>query len=250
MLFQYHNPPEYKLARTENLPSLIIKILSSYISDRTAQIRINRYIGPKFDIKSGVPQGGILSPNLFIIYTSDLPPAGPNATDIIFADDITQIIENKRNNKVQLARDTEREIKRINNYEKEWKISTNLTKFNLLSISKSRPEAVTIDGRNIAFKNEVKTLGLTISRTGIVRHITNRINAAKTQTQKFKKFIKLKSITKLLLYKTLVRPILEFPVVPMALASTTQLKNIQKVQNRNIRIIKKYNEEIEENIIE
>ena len=241
---------KYKLAHTENLPSLIIKILSSYITERTAQIKINQYIGPKFAIKSGVPQGGILSPNLFIIYTSDLPPSGPNATDIIFADDITQIIENYRNDRTQLARETEQEIKRINEFEKIWKISTNLTKFNLISISKSKPEPVTIDGRNIVFKNEIKTLGLTLGRTGIIKHITNRINLAKAQTNKLKRFIRMRSKIKLHLYKALIRPILEYPVIPIALASDTQIRKIQKIQNKNLRIIRKYDDQLEEKTIE
>ena len=68
-------------------------MIASYISDRTAQIRVNNYIGNKFPLES------------------DLPNPGLNCKDVIFADDVTQIIENHRNNRDELAADTEDEIK-------------------------------------------------------------------------------------------------------------------------------------------
>ena len=57
-----------------DLPLIIKKIICSFTSERTAQIKINDTIGPKFQLKSGVPQGSILSPSLYIFYTHDLPP--------------------------------------------------------------------------------------------------------------------------------------------------------------------------------
>ena len=64
---------KFEIVKQQQMPKLLKKILASYVTDRTAQIRINAYIGTKFKLESGVPQGGILSPSLFIFYTSDLP---------------------------------------------------------------------------------------------------------------------------------------------------------------------------------
>ena len=63
---------------------------------------------------------GVFSPPpLYIFYTADTPRAGAGVTDATFADDVTQIVENHDNNREQLARDTEREINRINEFEKK-----------------------------------------------------------------------------------------------------------------------------------
>ncbi|WP_368666157.1 reverse transcriptase domain-containing protein, partial [Nocardioides antri] len=87
----WHNGLKYKLI-TKALPKFLIRILSNYLDDRTASIRMGSYVGPPFDLLSGVPQRGCLSPTLFSFYTSDLPPPSGKNEHIIYADDITQII--------------------------------------------------------------------------------------------------------------------------------------------------------------
>ena len=163
-------------------------MVMSYVSNRTAQIRIGNHMGNKFNLESGVPQGGILSPTLLIPYTSDIPRAGPNSEDVIFADAITQVIQNIDGDQEQLKIDTEREIDRVNTYEKSWKIMTNTTKFKIMSISKTRPLQIEIDNRMMTFANECNILGLKFKRTGTVSHITDRIRLAKKQTQRLKRF--------------------------------------------------------------
>ena len=63
---------------------------------------------------------------MFIFYTHDLPvPASVLSTDVIFADDVSQIVEYRGEDREQLAVQSEREIVRVNNFAKLWKIKTN-----------------------------------------------------------------------------------------------------------------------------
>ena len=102
---------QYKVINQEELPDLLKKIICSFTNGRTAQIRINATIGPIFQLQSGVPQGSILSPSLFIFFTHDLPlPHSDLSTDVIFADDVTQVVEYRGNDREELAVQTEREI--------------------------------------------------------------------------------------------------------------------------------------------
>lgn len=87
----WHTGLKYKILKT-TLPSYMKQILCDYLTDRQVYIQIGQYLGPPFEIESGVPQGGCLSPTLFIFYTSDMPQPTPYSEYVVFADDVTQIV--------------------------------------------------------------------------------------------------------------------------------------------------------------
>jgi len=77
-----------KIQQTQTPPT-IIKFIANYIKGRTQYTLLNGTKSKKKNTKTGVPQGGVLSPILFNIYVADLPPPPPNVQTITYADDIT-----------------------------------------------------------------------------------------------------------------------------------------------------------------
>lgn len=231
----WHNGLLYKLLNSE-IPPFITRIIASYLKDRTSQIRIGRHTGSKFPNKTGVPQGGCLSPILFNFYTHDLPPPQHNSDQIIYADDISQIITYKGSENFLKAH-TQREIERINIFENNWKIKTNMDKFQVLAIGRKNKLQVNIDGQAIPFSNEGKILGIQITNNGFLKHAKTRHNIAKQKMKKLYRFKNLSENNKRLLYLTTVRPILEYSPVPLHTRSKTAITKLQRVQNQATRFI-------------
>ena len=77
-----------KLLQT-NIPSSIIKFIANNIKGREAYTTYRNHTSRKRQFKTGIPQGGVLSPTLFNIYTSDLTPPSAPVQVMAYADDIT-----------------------------------------------------------------------------------------------------------------------------------------------------------------
>ena len=52
----------------------LITWISSFLSDRSIAIRVDGYLSKPHSIDSGVPQGSVISPVLFILFLNDLLP--------------------------------------------------------------------------------------------------------------------------------------------------------------------------------
>ena len=233
----WHNGLKYKILLTE-MDDLTKRMLCSYLDGRRAQIRVGKVTGEEFPILSGVPQGGVLAPILFNFYTRDTPAPGIGCTQILFADDHTQIITYPGpRGKAMLARKTANEITRVNNYERLWKIATSQEKFQLLSVSATKPKDVKVDNNIIPYKPHIKILGVTIGKRGTKEHALNCAKKAKSTATRLRRFRNASTKTNMLLFKMLVRPQMEYPAALFAPMSKASMNKIQAVQNKCLRRI-------------
>ena len=176
-----------------------------------------------------MPQGSCLSPTLYAIYTNDLPQPEEKNETVQFADDVTNVITEPGRSKVakrRIKNSTITEIEKINDYEKSWKIQTNVHKFTITPVMRQRDnQGITLNnGINIQYKNKVNILGLDINRTGFPKGQQNRLKQAKYQLKKLRRFQKLSIKTKTHLIKALILPILHYPITPTVALSNTRIK--------------------------
>ena len=68
---------------------LALEWFRNYLSDRTQYVIFKETDSDLMDIQWGVPQGSVLGPLLFIMYTNDLPISLRHSKCILFADDTT-----------------------------------------------------------------------------------------------------------------------------------------------------------------
>ena len=87
-LTEQHTTSQQKLLQT-NIPGTIIKFIANYIKGCKAYTTYINHTFKQRQFKTGVPQGDVLSPTLFNICTSDLPPPSAPVQVMAYADDIT-----------------------------------------------------------------------------------------------------------------------------------------------------------------
>jgi hypothetical protein len=68
------------------LPLSYYLILKSYLHNRHFQVKVEDYYTDFLPINTGVPQGSVLGPLLYLLYTADLPTS-PDSTIATFAND-------------------------------------------------------------------------------------------------------------------------------------------------------------------
>ena len=81
----------YKLSK-RGCSKPAVKWFHSYLTERSHFVSIKGKTSNKRHVSTGVPQGSVLGPLLFIILMNDLPSCVPSADLFMYVDDVTLVI--------------------------------------------------------------------------------------------------------------------------------------------------------------
>ena len=162
----------------------LLNLLSNYLLNRMQRVVINGVQSEWEAIFSGVPQGSVLGPLLFLIYINDLTD-NINSKMKLFADDSSLFV---RVNNVNMTHEQlVGDLRTINNWANQWKMEFNpdITKqaIEVIFSSKYKKEShppLDFNGIPVSRETSTKHLGIILDdRLTFRKHILEAITKAK-----------------------------------------------------------------------
>jgi len=211
------------------------KWLGNFLLERKQRVSVNKHLSKPSDIISGVPQGTILAPLLFLVYISDIGDNIKTSTLTSYADDskTSKII-------ISLAdgQELQCDLNRLFTWTEENLMTFNVDKFEVLRIGKNEDliqdiKYTTPDGTTLPEETTIKDLGVIFNNKG---DFSDHISVKSTKARSiagliFRTFITRQPAPLMMLFKSLVIPILEYGSIiwsPYLKKERNQLESVQR----------------------
>lgn len=218
-----------------------IRIVKSFLSDRTIRTKHGSAISELRDITAGVPQGSVLGPTLYLLYTYDIPRV-PNTETALFADDTALIAQSRSANLT--VDNLQRITDAVHTWMESWKIKINVNKSQAVFYTRSRqqpPDQIYVDNVAIQWTSHAKYLGI---------HLDSKLNwsihadEVKKRGRALLKLLapvlrspRLHLNNKMLLYKSIIRPAITYSIGVWGCTAPTHIQKVQVIQNKALRMI-------------
>jgi hypothetical protein len=214
--------------------------IKHFLTNRTQEVLVEGSKSSPVDVSSGVPQGTVLGPLLFLLYINDMPSSiSPGTSLKLFADDA--MLYRKINNPTD-SDNLQHDLDRLIDWEQTWQMSFNPTKCQVMHITKSRSpinNPYTIHGTTLETVPTATHLGIDISNTlSWNTHINRIANKANSKLGFIKRNIKsVPQCIRTNAYMSLVRPHLEYCCSVWDPHTLKNIKRLEGVQHRAARFV-------------
>ena len=219
----------------------VLNWISDFLSSRTQYVTVNGYQSRSVPVTSGVPQGSVLGPSLFIYYINDLPKLCEALCEI-FADDAKVFNSIKSSSDCCLI---QRTLDALSAWSDKWLLSFNAAKCNVLHLGKNniKHDYYMIKGDNKIILNKTeceKDLGVYIDKNlDFKKHISTQIKKARsTSGIIYRNIINKKANIMVPLFKSMIRPIVEYGNVVWAPHLKKDIIAIESIQRNYTKKIK------------
>ncbi|KAI8485898.1 hypothetical protein Bbelb_364500 [Branchiostoma belcheri] len=223
--------------------SRMVAWIHNYLTDRQQRVVASGETSSWLTLTSGVPQGGVISPYLFLLFMSSRRTVHLDTMNVGYADGITlsrTILALKAND----DRSVEEESSNLDSWACEQKMTLNGKKSQLLQICFCRsvpvPPTLTLGGEPVPVVDSAKGLGFILDK-GLT--FDEQVNSMVTKASRRLHFLRLltkqgMSVSDLTqLYTALVRPVLKYGHVLLVGCSKKQELSLERVQRRALKII-------------
>ena len=233
----------YKMSKY-GIKNQVLQWVSAFLSNRSQRVVVRGTASEPFAVTSGVPQGSVLGPILFLIFINDLPLEVLSPMSL-FADDskvFSRITlgKNKNENTENESERLQKDLDNIKEWATKWKMEFNVSKCKIMHLGKDNPNNVyTMGGIALTETTEERDLGVLVDDKLIFdKHIREIVNKANRMLGMIRRgFDCLDKEVFMNLYPVLVRPLLEYCVQVWSPYRQDLIDLIEGVQDRATKLV-------------
>ena len=217
---------------------MLLDWIQDFLSNRSQTVVLNNASSDPTKVLSGVPQGSVLGPLLFLLYINDLPRHVSSKVKLYADDTLLYRVINTPNDISILQAD----LNSLSQWAQKWQMIFNASKCAHLTIThklSSFPSKYYICNCAIQQVNSTKYLGVTITNNlSWSEHITKIINKANSiRTFLQRNLSQCQRSVKSACYNTYVRPTLEYASTVWSPHLLCDINRIEMVQRRSARFV-------------
>ena len=228
-------------------PKNLICFIASFLNERLLRVKHGKTRSRWIMMRAGSPQGAILSPDLFLIFTADIPlPDTTKELSSLYADDsATWIIARDL---ITAQRGLQRTMEKLGKWSTKWRIMPAPQKSSIVVFSRKTSVnriddllQVTLLGERIPVQREAKFLGTILDRRlswgsqfdNMIKRGSQKIFIIRRLT----KYITEPSNIPMQLFDSLVTSIFEYNALSIASANATCWRKVKRFEERAYRMI-------------
>ena len=211
----------------------VLSWIRNFLTGRRQYVSINGESSSWKDVLSGAPQGSVLGPILFILYINDLPEIVSSIVKI-FADDTK--LYNKDSNCDIIQQD----LDALFTWAEIWQLRFNVKKCKTIHYGRNNEGyQYTLNFEDIETASEEKDLGVTFQQdlkfSGHIAEKVNKANSVLSLIVRTFDYIEKESF--ILLYKALIRPVVEYGNAIWHPFLRKDIESVEKVQKRATKLV-------------
>ncbi|MCG8048091.1 MAG: hypothetical protein JAY66_20795 [Candidatus Thiodiazotropha taylori] len=214
----------------------ILTWIQAFLSNRTQTVVLENEHSNTIPVTSGVPQGSVLGPILFLIYINDLPDMTKSKVRL-FADDTAIYLAVSSLRDAQIL---QQDLDHLHKWELEWDMEFNPGKCVVIHVTRAItpvPSQYFLHSQLLESVSSSKYLGVEISSNlSFNKHIQNITTSASRSLAFLRRNIRTQNpALREMAYKTLVRPLVEYSSPVWSPYTQTNIDKLEMVQRRAAR---------------
>jgi hypothetical protein len=211
--------------------------LENWLKNRVQRVKIEGAFSEWISVESGVPQGSVLGPLLFLLYINDIDK-DLDVNVAIFADDIKiGCVVRGENDALKL----DKNLQNIVRWSKKWKMLLNCEKTKVVRFGRVKTNYLySVDNVHLSVVSKIKDLGVLIdNKLNFNEHVQEKAKSSFRILGYINRSVINKSKAIVLpLYNSLVRPHVEYAARLWNPCTKTNIKFLERIQRRATKMIK------------